>query len=469
MSRAHPYRFRLPNGLRVVTQQLSGTASVGVAVHYGVGFRSEPPGRSGFAHLFEHVMFQGSARVGPADHFRYIQAAGGTANGSTHQDYTDYYQILPASALERALYLEADRMRSLRITEQTFRTQRAVVEEEIRQAVTDRPYGGFPWTVLPGVLYRTHANAHNGYGDFTDLAAATSDECQSFFDTYYTPSNAVLTICGDVEPGHARELAELHFGPVPARPGPLPVNLAEPELRAERRGVHYDRHAPAAATAIGYRMPDPVAELPAYLAQMVLARLLTGGETARLKHRLIQSAGLLTDISSSCGLFGPLQARAPETLVLLAMHADGATTDRVTEALDAELAGLAGNGPGADELLRATALTAAGVWRGFDDLTVRTRALGTYELLFGNPGLVDELGRRLTAVTAAEVTDAAAALRPEQRAVLSLIPGAPATAAPAGPVPGTTAAEAPEPVPNDTAGASRDRSAEHTPSKGATL
>ncbi|MCZ1001040.1 insulinase family protein [Streptomyces mirabilis] len=263
MSRPSLYRSTLPNGLRLVVQPLDGAPSVGVAVHYDVGFRSEPLGRTGFAHLFEHVMFQGSENVAPADHFRHVQASGGTANGSTHQDHTDYYQVVPAQALERVLFLEADRMRALRITPETLRTQTAVVKEEIRQSVTDKPYGGFPWTVLPAVLYRTHPNAHNGYGAFDDLDAATVAECQAFFDTYYAPGNAVVTICGDVDPGHAADLVARHFAAIPARPVPAPPALAEPVPQQARYGTHPIRtprsRRPRSAGACPTRAPASTA------------------------------------------------------------------------------------------------------------------------------------------------------------------------------------------------------------------
>ena len=217
------HRVTLPNGLRVVlapdsSQGGSGPAPVvGVSVHYDVGFRSEPEGRTGFAHLFEHLMFQGSESLEKLAHFRHVQGSGGVFNGSTHQDYTDYFQVLPSAALERALFLEADRMRAPKLTEENLRNQVDVVKEEIRLNVLNRPYGGFPWILLPPVLYSTFANAHNGYGDFTDLEQATVDDCAAFFDTFYAPGNAVLTVAGDFDVEHATELVHEHFGDVPAR------------------------------------------------------------------------------------------------------------------------------------------------------------------------------------------------------------------------------------------------------------
>jgi predicted Zn-dependent peptidase len=423
-----PRRLTLPNGLRAVLCPMPGLPAVGVSVHYDVGFRSEPEGRSGFAHLFEHLMFQGSESVDRLEHFRHIQAAGGAANGSTHQDYTDYYQVVPSAALERVLFLEADRMRAPKLTEDNLRTQLDVVKEEIRLNVLNKPYGGFPWTVLPGLLYSTFPNAHNGYGDFQDLEQATVDECARFFDTYYAPGNAVLTIAGGFDPERAAELVHRHFHDIPARAPRPAVDLAEPFPDGELRGEHLDPHAPLPATAIGYRLPDARTDLDAYVAHMILGALLTGGDDARLKQRLIHRTATVTDVSTGCGLFGPLETRDPDTFLCVATHPAQTTADRLLEALDQELADLADRGPGDAELARATALSAARTHRTYDSLAALTRAMGAHELLFGRAELAGTVADRLAAVTAEDVALAAKRLRPDQRAVLSLRP-APAAAA----------------------------------------
>jgi predicted Zn-dependent peptidase len=417
-------RFTLPNGLRVVLYPISGVPAVGVSVHYDVGFRSEPQQRTGFAHLFEHLMFQGSESVDRMEHFGHVQAAGGTANGSTHQDYTDFYQVVPSAALERVLFLEADRMRAPKLTAENLRTQVNVVKEEIRLNVLNKPYGGFPWTVLPGLLFQTYPNAHNGYGDFTDLGRATVDECAAFFDAHYAPGNAVLTIAGDIDPGRAVDLVLRHFQDVPARHLPPAVDLSEPAPDQELRKEHLDPHAPMPATAIGYRMPDPLTDLDAYLAHMVLCVVLTGsGESSRLKRRLIHGASpLVTDVSTGCGLFGALDARDPETFLCVATHPQETSTDRLLDVLDSELEDLAARGPLEEELVRATALSSVGMHRKHDMLLARTRALGAQEVLFGKAELVDELPGRLAAVTAEDIALAAKSLRPYSRAVLSLRP-----------------------------------------------
>src|SRR5690242_10622754 len=258
-------------------------------------------------------MFQGSESLEKLAHFRHVQSSGGVFNGSTHQDYTNYFEVLPSAALERALFLEADRLRAPRLTQENLRNQVDVVKEEIRLNVLNRPYGGFPWIWLPPVLYQTFPNAHNGYGDFTDLEQATLDDCASFFDTYYAPANAVLTVAGDIDLQHARELIDKHFGDVPARPAPARPSFAEPPPAGQLRAEHPDPHAPLPALAIGYRVPNPMEDLDGYIANLVLAGVLADGDGSRLKQRLVHREPLVTDLNAGCGLFGPFEARDPDT------------------------------------------------------------------------------------------------------------------------------------------------------------
>jgi zinc protease len=416
------HRLTLDNGLRVVLAPDHTAPVVGVSVHYDVGFRSEPEGRTGFAHLFEHLMFQGSESLEKLAHFRFVQGSGGTFNGSTHPDYTDYFEVLPSAALERALFLEADRMRAPKLTQENLANQIDVVKEEIRLNVLNRPYGGFPWILLPPVLYSTFPNAHNGYGDFTDLEQASLEDCAAFFDTYYAPSNAVLTVAGDVEPDRARELIEKHFADVPARPRPVRPSFAEPRPDRELRGTHIDPHAPLPALAVGYRMPDPVNEIDGYLSHLVLAGLLADGDGSRLQQRLVHAEPLVTDISAGAGLFGPFEARDPDTFSVTAVHAPDVSADRVLDALDSELDKLAANPPDEQELAKITARWSASLHSEHDRLVSRTLALGSFELLYSDPALVYGIADRIAAVTADDVSTAAKGLRPDSRAVLVVQP-----------------------------------------------
>jgi zinc protease len=417
-------RFRLDNGLRVVLAPDRSAPVIAVAVFYDVGIRSEPPGRTGFAHLFEHLMFQGSANLEKLAHFRYVQGAGGTLNGSTHLDYTDYFETLPAGALERALFLEADRMRGPMLTEANLRNQVDVVKEEIRVNVLNRPYGGFPWLKLPPVMFDTFPNAHDGYGSFDDLEAATIDDATGFFETYYAAGNAVLTIAGDLDPDRARTLIERHFGDVPARPAPPCPALAEPDLTSERRESYVDPIAPAPAVAAAWRVPDPVAARAAFLPYVVLAEVLTDGDASRLVERLVLRDRSVTSVGGYLGFMGePYAVRDPTALVLQARLPSGGAVDPVLATVDEELDRLASDGLAPGELERTQARMATHLLRGTDAVLGRGLTIAGLELVHGNPSLVNDLPRLVGEVTAGQVEAAAATLRTDRRASIEVVPG----------------------------------------------
>jgi predicted Zn-dependent peptidase len=418
------HRATLANGLRVLVVPDPDTPVVGIAVHVDVGFRSEPEGRTGFAHLFEHLMFQGSESLEKLAHFRYVQSSGGVFNGSTHQDYTDYFEVLPAAALERALFLEADRLRAPKLTEENLRNQVDVVKEEIRLNVLNRPYGGFPWILLPPVLYDTFPNAHNGYGDFSELEGASLDDAAAFFDTFYAPGNAQVTVAGHLDVDATLRLVEQHFGDIPARDTPARPSFAEPVPAAERRHAVPDPHAPLPALALGFRMPDPAVDLDGYLGHALLGSILGDGEAARLQRRLVHADGIVTDISAGAGLMGPLDARDPDTFTITAVHPAAVDPDRVLAAVDEELDKLAADGPGTGELERQVARWSAALHQENDRVMYRMLGLGARELLYGRAEIAIELPDRLAAVTPQQVRDAAAALRAAGRGVLLVEPAA---------------------------------------------
>lgn len=419
------HRATLSNGLRVLLAPDPDTPVVGVAVHVDVGFRSEPEGRTGFAHLFEHLMFQGSESLEKLAHFRHVQGSGGIFNGSTHRDYTDYYQVLPEAALERALFLEADRLRAPRLTEENLRNQIDVVKEEIRLNVLNRPYGGFPWILLPPVLYDTFPNAHNGYGDFSELEQASLDDAAAFFDTYYAPGNVQVTVAGsfgDLGADGVLTLVEKHFGDIPPRPTPPRPSFAEPIPTTERRRTVSDSHAPLPALALGFRLPDPATDVEGYLGHALLASVLGDGEAARLQRRLVHVDHLVTDVSADCGLMGSLDARDPDTFVITAVHPASVDPDRVIAAIDEELDKLAAEGPSSEELARQVARWSAAIYRENDRVMHRMLNLGARELLYGRAELAVELPERLAAITPEQVKTAAAALRSAGRGVLIVEP-----------------------------------------------
>ena len=418
-------RFTLDNGLRVVLAPDRTAPVIGVAVVYDVGIRSEPEGRTGFAHLFEHLMFQGSENLEKLAHFRYVQGAGGTFNGSTHLDYTDYFETLPSNALELALFLEADRMRGPRLTEENLRNQVEVVKEEIRVNVLNRPYGGFPWLKLPPVMFDTFPNAHDGYGSFQDLESATVDDATDFFQRYYACGNAVLAVTGDLDVAEATRLIERHFGDVPARPAPPRPDFGEPDLTEERRGSYVDPLAPLPAVAAAWRVPNPITEFDAYLPYVVLAEVLTDGEASRLVERLALRDRLVTDIGSYVGFMAePFAVRDPTALVVQAHLPPGGDADTVLRVIDEELDRIATDGLTAGELARTQARMAAHRLRETDAVLGRALQLATLELQRGEPALLNELPRRIGEVTEEQIRAAAAALRPHRRASVVVEPGA---------------------------------------------
>ena len=418
----HPVeRFSLDNGLRVVLAPDRSAPVVAVSVFYGVGMRNEPEGRTGFAHLFEHLMFQGSAHVPKMEHARLVQAAGGTFNGSTHQDYTNYFEALPGEALERALFLEADRMAAPAITEENLRNQIDVVKEEIRVNVLNRPYGAFPWLQLPQIAFESFANTHDGYGSFVDLESSTVEDAADFFATYYAPGNAVLCIGGDLDVAETEKLVRRWFGPVDARPVPPTPATGEPSPTGPRSGVVEDPLAPAPAVALGWRVPDPVGDFDTYLGTVLLAELLSEGDASRLERRLVHQDELAVAQSSYVGLFGdPFDVRDATLLTTQVHHPPTVEVDAVLAAVHEEIARVADEGVGADELRRVQARTEAQLLRQADSVLGRTLAFAAAELVHGRAELAGELAARLAAVPPEQLQVAARGLDPGTAAVLEL-------------------------------------------------
>ncbi len=417
-------RAVLRNGLRVLAVPDRSSPLVGVAVVYDVGFRSEPEGRTGFAHLFEHLMFQGSANVAKVEHVRLVEAAGGLFNGHTMSDLTAYYEVLPSGALELALWLEADRMAAPAVTEENLANQISVVEEEIKVNVLNQPYGGFPWIVLPGLAFDSYPNAHNGYGDFSHLEEASVDDAVRFHSSYYAPANAVLAVAGDCEPDEVFALAERFFGPIASSEAPSHGPYSEPPLARERRKVIDDPLAPQPAFAVGYRAPDPVGALDRHLAHAVAASVLGDGDASRLRVRLMHKDHLVTDVGCSLGVFGgdSVVMRDPVLFRVVVHHPGVASNDALLEAIDEELERLGGHGAEPGELERVKASFAGGFWKGVDSVMERSISLASFEVVHGRAELLYELPERYSAVTPDELAAAAADLARQSRAVVEIKP-----------------------------------------------
>jgi zinc protease len=293
---------KLPNGLRVVISENHAAPVVVVEVMYRIGFRIEPKGRTGFAHLFEHMMFQGSEHVAKFEHVRIVNENGGTLNGSTRFDHTNYFELMPSNALELAMWLEADRMRSLKITPETLKNQQDVVSEEVRVNVLNQPYGAFEWLGLPQKANTNWYNAHNFYGNLAELEAANIDDVKKFFDTYYAPNNAVLVVSGDTTTDEVMKLAEKHFGAIPSRPLPPRPDIKEPPQTAEKSFTEADKLARTPAVAFGYHLPDRMTK--DFFALSLLDPLLVSDESAKLYQALIKENQIASDVSGGFNLLG---------------------------------------------------------------------------------------------------------------------------------------------------------------------
>ena len=286
---------KLDNGLRVVLSKDSTAPKAVVAVYYNIGFRIEPRDRTGFAHLFEHMMFQGSENLGKMEFIKLVQSNGGILNGSTRFDFTNYFEIVPSNALETALWAEADRMKGLAITQDNLTNQQGVVKSEVRVNVLNRPYGGFPWLDMPQYANTNWHNAHNFYGDLKDLDAATLADVDKFFKTYYVPSNAVLVVVGDFESAPTLAKIKEYFGKIPSPPKPALPDISEPKQEKEKRASKDITLATKPALAFAYHVPK--VNTPEYYAMGLLEEILLSGKDSRLYQALVQRAGLTGDVT----------------------------------------------------------------------------------------------------------------------------------------------------------------------------
>ncbi|MFE9427515.1 M16 family metallopeptidase [Kitasatospora sp. NPDC006697] len=414
----------LGNGLRLVLAPDREALVAAVAVVYGVGSRTEPEGRSGFAHLFEHLMFQGSVGLPRGAYARHVERSGGSFSATTHLDFTRYGTVAPAPALRRMLYLESDRMRGLRLSSADLAAQVSVVKEEIRTKVLNRPYGGLPWPRLPELMFGSYPNTHDGHGSFADLEAATAAEAAEFFDGHYGPGNAVLCVCGDFDPDRVAAEAERWFGDIPARPAALAPELAEPEWTGARRACYRDPLAARPAVAWGWRVPDPVGDLRGYLPFLLLAGLLVGTDGSRLVRRLVRADRTATSVSGRLGFLGdPFTVRDPTALVLQARLPAGGDPWRLLDTAAEELARLALDGPEPGELEGVAARLTVEQLERSDSPRGRADRLAVFELQRGNPYLVGELPELLASVGAGQIRAAAATLTPERCAAVEVVPG----------------------------------------------
>lgn len=329
--------YKLPNGLRVVLSQEKSAPLAVVAVYYNIGFRVEPRDRTGFAHLFEHLMFQGSKNLGKMEFIRLVESNGGVLNGSTRFDFTNYYAVMPSHKLETLLWAEADRMRGLDITQENLKNQQGVVGNEVKVNVLNQPYGTFPWIDLPMAAFTNWYNSHNFYGDLHDIEAATLGDSKAFFDKYYSPKNAVLVVTGDFEEAQAKTWIDKYFAGIPAQaPDPIP-DLSEPRQTEERTVTRTDKLAKKPAIGFGYQMPTR--GTPEYYAMGLIDQILLQGEDSILYQELVKKKSFTSGLSGGInGYLGNMfNYNGPMLFSVDLIHDEGFTPQEILASADSAI------------------------------------------------------------------------------------------------------------------------------------
>jgi len=408
---------RLPNGLRVIIVPDHSAPVYSINVAYNVGSRDERPGRTGFAHLFEHMMFEGSANVGKGEHFIDVLNNGGNMNGTTSEDRTIYFEELPKNQLDLGLYLESDRMRALNITQANLDNQRATVQEERRQNTDNQPYGRADLEI-DNLGYDNFAYKHSTIGSMADLNAATVQDVADFFRIYYAPNNAVLSLVGDFDPDDALAKVKKYFGDIPSQPAPPKVDLTEDPHYGERREVLSDPLARLPRIDIEY--PIPQGNTPDNYALQQLAIALAQGQSARLYQHLVKDKQLASNVS----IFTDSRI-GPGRLYLTATPRPGVSVGDLEKALDEELAAVTKEGITPDEFAKAKAqLLRRAIDQRRSSLNI-ARQIGEYTVKFNDPGLINTIIDKQQAVTIDQVNAAAKKyLVNDQRAVVTTMPAA---------------------------------------------
>lgn len=396
-----------------------------VAVYYHIGFRIEPRDRTGFAHLFEHMMFQGSENLGKMEFIKLVQASGGSLNGSTRFDFTNYYELAPANTLQTLLWAEADRMSGLAITEANLQNQQGVVKNEVKVNVVNQPYGGFPWIDLPMAANTNWFNAHNFYGEMDDLDAASLADVRAFFDTYYRPNNAVVVIVGDFDPPLALSWVKEYFGSIPGAPQPPRPDVSEPRQDQERRASRVDPHADRPALAVAYHMPPR--GTPEHHAMVLIEQILSQGDDSLLYEELVRTRGLTGDVWSAINPLGnAYNYEGPMLYTAWLFHDADRSADTILAAIDASIERLRRAPVDAATLDRAKIKLRSWYYDLLEDRNGFGRAdlLACFALFDDDPGRINELEAELLAVTP-ELVHATAReyLRPGNRTVFTITPG----------------------------------------------
>jgi zinc protease len=407
--------YRLGNGLRVVLNRDTAVPVVAVAVYYDVGSRNEREGRTGFAHLFEHMMFQGSANVPKAGHFQYIMKAGGTMNGTTSSERTNYFETLPANQLPLALWLESDRMRSLAVTQENLDNQREAVKEEKRLRYDNQPYGQI-FDLINQMIYKNFANSHSTIGSMEDLDDASVEDVQEFFRTYYAPNNAVLVISGAFEKEVAKSLVERFFGDIPSQPLPPSLDVSEPAEVATTYREWEDKLAPFPAFLLGWKIPQR--RTPESNALYLAGKLLYDGDSSRLYQKLVKGE------ESVIQLFGFTdERRGPSSIFVGAIPKPEKDLSKIRETIMHEINDLATHGPTPEEMQKLHNQLFNDAVRMRQSSMTRAQQIAEFALYDGNPALINQELEELLSVTPDAIRNTVQKyLNTENRALLDVVP-----------------------------------------------
>jgi zinc protease len=412
---------KLDNGLRVILVPDHSAPVYGIDVCYNVGARNEHPGRTGFAHLFEHMMFEGSENVAKGEHFVLVFNNGGNMNGTTNEDRTTYYEELPKNQLDLGLFLEADRMRALNVTQANLDNQRNAVQEERRQGIDNQPYGRAQLDV-ENLSYDNFAYKHSTIGSMTDLNAASIDDVKDFFRIYYAPNNAVLTLVGDFDPDEALAKIKKYFGAIPAQPAPPKVDLSEEPHYGERREIIYDPLARLPEIDMAYHIPP--GNTPENYAAQQLTYVLGQGESSRFYQRLVKEKQLASEVR--------VQADARigvSQLYISANPRPGVKVEDLEKAIDEEIAAVVKSGITPEELAKAKSQLLRQFIERRRSALFTAILIGNYTVYFNDPNLINTIVDKEQAVTVDEVNAVAKKyLVPDQRAVVITYPAANAKA-----------------------------------------
>ncbi len=408
--------FVLENGLRVVLNPDQAIPVVSIAVYYDVGSRNEREGRTGFAHLFEHMMFQGSENVGKAGHFQHIMKAGGTMNGTTSSERTNYYETLPADQLPLGVWLESDRMRSLAVTQENLDNQREAVKEEKRLRYDNQPYGQI-FDLLGTMVYKNFANAHSTIGSMDHLDDATVEDVREFFRVYYAPNNAVLVLSGAFDRETARQLVEKYFATIPAQTKPNAIDVSEPDEVAERYREYEDKLAPLPAFLLGWKIPPR--RTPDHNALYLAGKLLYDGDSSRLYQKLVKGEESVTQ------LFGFTdERRGPSGIIIGAIPKSDEDLEQIRKVIVEEIKEMAEDGPTEEEMVKLRNQLINGEARSRQSSLSRAQGIAEYTLYDGNPELINTEINEFLKITSDQIRNAVNKyLNTENRALLDIIPG----------------------------------------------